>query len=196
MSWVQIPPAAPESTVKALATVAYAIRAACRRKNLIVSPKVRDRCTIVAACGGISWLTARLSTGTSIQSEALDFTIRKLAEFRIGTTVNELLDAHVALHASQEPQEHTGCFLGSGFACQALQRSPRVFDHRRVPGSDKRETGRRCYGFKKFVRLNRAAQWDARGDSGNRLRSIAVRNKKPPACAGGSCSYSRVQLTG
>ena len=34
------------------------------------------------------------------------------------------------------------------------------------------------------------------GDSGNRLRSIAVRNKKPPACAGGSCSYSRVQLTG
>ena len=28
--------------------------------------------------------------------------------------------------------------------------------------------------------------------SGNRLRSIAVRNKKPPACAGGSCSCSRV----
>jgi hypothetical protein len=25
---------------------------------------------------------------------------------------------------------------------------------------------------------------------------IAVRNKKPPACAGGSCSYSKVQLTG
>jgi len=37
---------------------------------------------------------------------------------------------------------------------------------------------------------------DAGGDSGNRLRSIAVRNKKPPACAGGSCSCSRVQLTG
>ena len=47
------------------------------------------------------------STGTSIQSEAIDFKIRKLAEFRIGmpsqsvakpprTTVNELLDAHVA----------------------------------------------------------------------------------------------------
>jgi hypothetical protein len=30
--------------------------------------------------------------------------------------------------------------------------------------------------------------------SGNRLRSIAVRNKKPPACAGGSCSCSRVAV--
>jgi len=29
-----------------------------------------------------------------------------------------------------------------------------------------------------------------------RLRSIAVPNKKPPAQAGGSCSNSKVQLTG
>src|SRR5215472_11285430 len=29
---------------------------------------------------------------------------------------------------------------------------------------------------------------------GTRLRSIAVRNKKPPACAGGSCSCSRFSL--
>ena len=32
--------------------------------------------------------------------------------------------------------------------------------------------------------------------SGNRLRGFAIRNKKPPARAGGSCSNSRVPLTG
>jgi integrase len=49
----------------------------------------------------------RFPTGTAIESEAIDFKIRKLAELRIGlptqsvakgpkTTVNELLDAHLA----------------------------------------------------------------------------------------------------
>jgi integrase len=60
--------------------------------------------------GRIWWYKApdgeRVSTGTAIESEAVDFKIRKLAELRIDqphiktpvpkTTVNELLDAHLA----------------------------------------------------------------------------------------------------
>lgn len=60
--------------------------------------------------GRVWWYKApdgeRVSTGTTIESEAIEFKIRKLAELRIGlphikaptrgTTVNELLDAHLA----------------------------------------------------------------------------------------------------
>jgi integrase len=70
--------------------------------------------------GRIWWYKApdgeRVSTGTTIESEAIEFKIRKLAELRIGlphiktptkgATVNELLDAHLA-HMRRQGRKST-----------------------------------------------------------------------------------------